>query len=178
MIIEKKVAVNAAEQDLHIERLFDAPPEVLWAAWTVPERQKRWYGPKTYTTPLSSMDFRVGGSYLLCMRSPDGKDFYSTGKYREIVPRKRIVCTDSFSDAMGNVVPASYYGMTEDFPLELLVTISFEDQGGVTKMVLTHEGVPMGEMREATKTGWNESFDKLALLLREEGYGARPGRLA
>jgi uncharacterized protein YndB with AHSA1/START domain len=96
------------------------------------------------------------------MRGPDGKDYWSTGVYREIVPHERLVVTDSFADEKGNVVPASHYGMTGEWPLEMLVTVTFEDIGGRTKMILRHQGIPSGMMRELTETGWSESFDKLA----------------
>jgi uncharacterized protein YndB with AHSA1/START domain len=100
------------------------------------------------------------------MRSPEGKDYWSTGVYREIVPLERIVCTDCFADEAGNVVPATYYGMSADFPLEMLVTVTFEDQGGKTKMTLKHSGLPAGDMSEETGAGWNQSFDKLAASLK------------
>jgi uncharacterized protein YndB with AHSA1/START domain len=96
------------------------------------------------------------------MRSPEGRDLWGTGVYREIVPPERLVMTDSFADKEGNVVPASHYGMSGDWPLELLVTVTFEDVGSKTRMTLRHEGIPAGKMSEDTKAGWNESFDKLA----------------
>jgi hypothetical protein len=74
--------------------------------------------------------------------------------------------TDSFADKDGNVVPASYYGMGEDFPLELQVIVTFEEQGGKTKMTLRHVGMPAGQASEMAGTGWNESFDKLAESLK------------
>jgi uncharacterized protein YndB with AHSA1/START domain len=79
---------------------------------------------------------------------------------------ERIVLTDSFADEQGNVVPASYYGMGEDFPQELEVTVTLEEVGDKTRMTLRHAGMPEGEMREQTRAGWNESFDKLAESLR------------
>ena len=96
------------------------------------------------------------------MRSPEGRDFWSTGVYREIVPLERLVCSDSFADEKGNVVPASHYGMGSDFPLELQVTVTFEDQDGKTKMTLRHVGMPAGQMSEMAEAGWTGSFDKLA----------------
>ncbi|HEY8766111.1 MAG TPA: SRPBCC domain-containing protein [Dehalococcoidia bacterium] len=152
----------AEDQALVITRVFDAPRETVFKAWSDPERVKRWWGPKDFTTPVCKIDFRVGGRFLNCMRSPDGKDFWSTGVYREIVEPERIVCTDSFADAEGNVVPASHYGMVGEFPIEMLVTVTFEDQEGKTKMTLRHAGMPAGENRDGANQGWNESFDKLA----------------
>jgi uncharacterized protein YndB with AHSA1/START domain len=155
-------ATNTGARDLVITRIFDAPRELVWKAWTEPEHFKRWWGPKDYTSPVCEIDLREGGKYLYCMRSPEGRDYWSTGVYREIVPMERIVCTDSFADEKGNPVPASHYGMPGDWPQELLVTVTFEDHEGKTKMTLRHAGIPSGTMGDNAEAGWNESFDKLA----------------
>jgi uncharacterized protein YndB with AHSA1/START domain len=161
-----KPAKQPVEDELVITRIFSAPREQVWKAWTEPERLMRWWGPKGFTSPASTIDLRVGGAYLSCMRSPEGRDFWSTGIYREIVPPERIVCTDSFADEKGNVVPATHYGMSPGFPLELLITVTFEEESGGTKMTLRHAGIPAGQMSEQTAAGWNESFDKLAEVLK------------
>jgi uncharacterized protein YndB with AHSA1/START domain len=150
---------------LVIERMFDAPRELVWKAWTDPEHLMRWWGPKDFTAPACHTDLRVGGKYLFCMRAPDGQDYWSTGVYTEIVPPERLVCTDSFADPQGNVVPATYYGMGADIPLETQMTVTFEDVDGRTKMTLTHIGLPAGDS-DMAGAGWNESFDKLAEVLR------------
>ena len=152
-------------EDLDITRVFDAPREAVWKAWTDPRRFMRWWGPEGFTSPSCIMDLRVGGKYLFCMRSPEGQDFWSTGVYRDIVPLERIVCTDSFADEKGNVVPASHYGMQEEWPLELLVTVTFENDGGKTIMTLQHAGIPSGTVSEC-EDGWSGSFDKLAEILK------------
>ncbi len=156
-----------AEGELVIRRVFDASRELVWKAWTDPERMKRWWGPKNFTAPVCKIDLRVGGAYLYCMRSPEGQDYWSTGVYREIVPQERIVCTDSFADEKGNTVPASHYGMDGDWPAELLVTVTFEESSGKTTFTLRHAGIPAGQMSDLTEAGWNESFDKLADALAE-----------
>lgn len=166
-VTKNRPAVKPAAQELVITRVFDAPRELLWKAWTEPDRTMRWWGPKHFTAPVSRIDLRVGGKYVNCMRSPDGKEYWSAGIYREIVPLERLVMTDSFADEKGNVVPATHYGMSPDFPLAMLVTVTFEESGSRTTMTLRHEGIPGGKMRELTETGWNESLDKLAQLLAE-----------
>jgi uncharacterized protein YndB with AHSA1/START domain len=153
------------KEALVITRIFDAPRELAWKAWTEPEQAMQWWGPKNFTAPVIKINLRRGGKYLSCMRGPDGKDYWSTGVYREIVPMERIVLTDSFADEKGNTVPASAYGMPGDWPLELLVTVTFENLGGKTKMTLRHEGVPAGALREQCAAGWNQSFDKLAACI-------------
>lgn len=160
------------KNEVVITRIFDAPVELVWKAWTDPEHLMKWWGPKDFTSPSCQIDFRVGGKYLFCMRSDIGpeiwqKGLYSTGVYKEIIPLKKIVCMDSFADEQGNVVPASYYGMEGEFPLEMLFTVTFEAvKGNKTRMTLVHEGLPAGEHTKLATQGWNESFDKLAASLQ------------
>lgn len=164
---ENSSITKLEKNTLVITRVFDAPVELVWKAWTNPQHLMRWWGPKNFTSPACKIDFRVGGRYHNCMRSPDGKDFWNTGIYREIVPMERIVYTDCFADEKGNVVPASYYELPGDtWPMEMTVTVMFEVKDGKTKMTLKHFGLPMGKMKEMTGVGWNESFDKLAESLR------------
>ena len=166
MIGETESAQRSEGGRIVITRLFDAPRELVWKAWTDPEHFKRWWGPKDYTSPYCEMDLRVGGKYINCMRSPEGQEYWGTGVFLEIIPMERLVFTDCFADEKGNVVPASYYGMSPDFPLEMLVTVTFEDLGGRTKMTLEHSGLPAGAAREGAQIGWAESFDKLAESLK------------
>ena len=161
---ENKMKTLHDTKELTITRTFDASQELLWRAWTDPEFLKRWWGPKDFTTPYARIDLRIGGKYLNCMRSPDGKDYWSTGTYKEIIPMKKIVCTDSFADNQGNVISAALYSMNPDFPPEMLVTVDFKDFYGKTVLTITHEGLPDSE-KEMCAQGWNESLDKLDKLL-------------
>jgi uncharacterized protein YndB with AHSA1/START domain len=166
VVVKNTEATETASREVVITRVFDAPRELVWKAWTEPEHFMRWWGPKIFTSPRCEIDLRVGGKFLWCMRWPDGRDNYTTGEYREIVPFERLVYTDCFADADGNVVPATYYGMSADIALEMLVTVVLEDHERGTKMTLTHAGLPAGEMSDMTSQSWNESFDKLAESLR------------
>lgn len=152
--------------ELVITRIFNAPREKVWKAWTDIEHMKKWWGPKNFSAPVIKMNLKEGGKYLFCMLSPEGQKFWSTGILKEISPMDRLVWTDSFSDENGNVVSAAEYGMDKDFPKELLVTITFEDEGNKTKMTLVHAGMPEGVMSDMTKAGWDESFEKLAESLK------------
>jgi uncharacterized protein YndB with AHSA1/START domain len=158
--------INTNSEELVITRIIDAPRELVWKAWTEPERMKKWWGPKIFTSPVCKIDLRIGGKYLFCMRDKEGKDYWSTGVYKEIVAPERLVCSDSFSDENGNPVPASHYGFPGDFPFEMTVTVTFESQGSKTKMTLRHAGMPSGDMSKMAGLGWNESFDKLAESLK------------
>ena len=151
---------SAFQNEIVINRVFNLPVSVVWLAWTDAEYFKKWWGPRGFTCPSSKMEARVGGKYLSCMRGPDGKEFWSTGVVKELIPERKLVVTDSFSDDKGNIKPASEYGMPGDWPKELLITVYLEEADGATKMKLKHQGIP-NEMREDCIKGWNESFDKL-----------------
>ena len=151
---------SALQNEIVINRVFNLPVSVVWLAWTDAEYFKKWWGPRGFTCPSSKMEARVGGKYLNCMRGPDGKEYWSTGVVKELIPERKLVVTDSFSDDKGNIKPASEYGMPGDWPKELLITVYLEEADGATKMKLKHHGIP-GEMREDCIKGWNESFDKL-----------------
>lgn len=153
------------DQDVVVTRVFNAPREDVFDAWKYQDNLKRWWGPKTFTSPYASINFRVGGRYLYAMRSSDGHDFWNTGTYQEIVEPELILTTDSFSDEVGNVVPATYYGLSPDYALASTMRVSFEDLGVKTRITLRYSGAPIGKDRENMIIGWNQSFDKLAELV-------------
>jgi uncharacterized protein YndB with AHSA1/START domain len=149
-----------AKDAVVIERIFDAPVDLVWKMWTDPEHFKKWYGPQGFTVPVADMDLRVGGVRLVCMESPDGSmKMWTTGEYTEIVPNERLVYTESPADENGNLVSPSAMGMPDGYPAKTEVTILLEDLGGRTKMVMTHTGVPADSGANA---GWEQAFDKLA----------------
>ena len=125
----------------------------------------RWYGPAGFTMPACEIDFRVGGRHLWGLRSPDGWAYWTTGVYREIVPFERFVATDTLADEHGNVVPAAHYGMGGDAPMETLITVTFEDLGGKTKITLRQAGWADDSMAAGAAGGWNQAFDKLSSTL-------------
>jgi uncharacterized protein YndB with AHSA1/START domain len=153
------------QKTISVKRTFNLPLNKVWKAWTEPESFKKWWGPKEYTCPDCTIDFKVGGKYLNSMQGADGKKIWSTGTYKEIIPLKKIVYTDSFADSKGNVVPASVYNMSGDWAMELLVTVEFEETAGKTDMTLKHTGLPP-EMTDDCMKGWQSSCDKLESNLK------------
>jgi len=144
-----------------VERVFDAPRELVWQAWTNPEHFKRWYGPNGFTLPVCEIDLQVGGRHLWGMRSPDGMEMFSTGVYSEVVPNERFVCTDAFADKDGNPV-----SMGDGHPVETILTLTLEDLGdGKTKATLRQAGWTDPGMAAGAGGGWNQAFDKLEAVL-------------
>jgi uncharacterized protein YndB with AHSA1/START domain len=156
------------DNEIVITRVLDAPRSDVFKAWTDPERMKQWWGPNGFTMPYCKIDLRPGGRMHFCMRSADGQDIWCRGVYREVVEPERIVSTDSFSDKDGNVVAPSKYGMNPDWPAEALITVTFAEHDGRTKLTLRHAvGSAPAADREGCQVGWSESLDRLAGYLKE-----------
>lgn len=166
---------NMEEQKkIVIERVFDAPREKVWEAWTTQELVKQWWGPKDFTAPSVQIDFTVGGKYIYAMHGPKGsewdKDMYSAGVYKEIIPLQKLVVTDYFSDAQGNKKSPTEHGLPTDMPEEMEVTVLFEDLAdGKTKLSIVY--TPESEVaynamiRSGIQEGWGTSLDKMAKLV-------------
>jgi uncharacterized protein YndB with AHSA1/START domain len=146
------------ERQVEVSRTFDAPLELLWKAWTEPEHFMKWYGPKGFTAPTCEIDLREGGHHLWSMLSPDGRQMYFTGSYKEVALMERLVFTDSMSDAEGNVM-----GMGEGMPEFMDVTVTFVHADGKTTVTVSHVGY--GASAEHAGMGWEQAFDKLTAVL-------------
>ena len=149
-------------EELVVTRDFDVPRELVFRAWTEPERVRRWWGPEGFTIPYCDIDLRPGGTFLRCMRSPGGRDFWVTGVFREVIAPELLVFTDSFADAEGNMVPPARYGAGPDMPLERLVTVTFEDLAGATRVTIRHAGLPSGADRDLIRHGWAGGLESLS----------------
>ncbi|HLG11251.1 MAG TPA: SRPBCC family protein [Dehalococcoidia bacterium] len=151
---------------LEITRIFDAPRELVFAAWTERDRFVQWAGPNGSTTPFCEIDARPGGLMRFCMRSPDGQEIWCGGQFLEIVPPERISCTDYFTDRDGKIMAPTSYGTSPGWPEEAFVTVTFEDVDGKTKLTLRHfAGAAAQEDIDGADQGWNQSFDKLVAYL-------------
>ena len=151
---------NKSNNAVIIERTFNAPVDMIWQMWTVPEHFKKWYGPKGFTIPVAEMDLRPGGKRLVCMASPDGSmKMWTAGEHIEIVSNERLSYTESPADENGNLVSPSAMGMPDGYPMTTEVNVLLENQDGRTKMVLKHIGMPTDS---GAGGGWEQAFDKLA----------------
>lgn len=152
-------------RDLFFSCVFNAPREVVWQAWTRPDRLMRWFAPEHFTPASARVDLRPGGHFLYCMRSPEGVEFWGKGMYREVTPPERLVYVDSFADEEGNPIRPEQYGLSPDYPAETVVTVTLADQGSKTLLTLTHVGLPVGKVSDATEAGWRTQLDRLCEAL-------------
>ena len=141
-------AEDSKKKILIIRREFDAPVELVWQAWTDPQHVMRWWGPHHFTSPSCQMDFREGGEALVCMRSPDGQDFYSTWTYSRIVPMQRIEFTQSLADADGRKLDPATLGLPADFPQDTRTVLTFEALGDKTQFSITEYDQPDGTSKQ------------------------------
>jgi uncharacterized protein YndB with AHSA1/START domain len=142
------------QQELLLTRVFDAPRELVFKAWTDPKRVAQWWGPHRFTNPVCELDVRPGGAIRIHMRGPDGTVYPMSGVYQEVVEPERIVFTCAALDAAGRPL------------FEVLTTVTFAEQGGKTKQTLharvikrTAEAAPYLKGLEA---GWTQSLERLA----------------
>jgi uncharacterized protein YndB with AHSA1/START domain len=153
-----------------LERVFDAPRELVWKAWTDPKLLPRWYGPNVETI-IHRLELKSGGLWLVEMRW-GGKSSYQRVEYTEVIPPGRLVWLHSSSDANWNITPSP---MMTDWPLVLLTTVTFVEDGGKTKMRLTwvpHEASDaeiacFAAAIDRMGKGWDAGMKLLAELLAE-----------
>ena len=145
--------LTASDRELVITRVFDAPRELVWKAWTEPERIKQWLAPKDFTIPVAEGDLRPGGAWRSSMRKPDGTDLWLGGVYREIVEPERLVFTHAWLDEKGKPGP------------ETVVTVTLTERAGKTEMNFRQTGFDSVESREGHSDGWNQCFTKLEEML-------------
>jgi uncharacterized protein YndB with AHSA1/START domain len=148
MAAERRKSV--ADNELLIVRTFDAPPSVVFALWSKAEHMKRWMGPKNFTCPQATIDFRVGGAYRGMIKSAEHGENWFGGVYREIVQDKRLVFTFTWD----NEGPSA--------GIETLITITFEERDGKTVQTFHQAPFLNVERRDSHVGGWNQAFDKEA----------------
>jgi len=151
-----------------ITRIFDAPRELVWKAWTDPRYVMQWWGPKGFTAPVCKIDFRVGGKFLCCMRSPDGQEGWNAGEYHEIVPYERIVSSMYFSDPDGNKIDPAQLGIEHEAIEDARDVTLFEDLGdGRTKLTFIGNEPMESAKNSGQLEGWNQILDKLAAAVAQ-----------
>ena len=153
-------------------RVFDAPRERVWRSWTEAARLKQWWGPAGFTVHTCNVDLRPGGVFHYGMKAPDGTDMWGRFTYREIVAPEKLVFIVSFSDEKGGV---SRHPWSANWPLETLSTVTFEEQGGKTRVTVQWipadastdiERKAFDEGRDGMKQGWAGTMDQFADYLR------------
>ena len=151
-----------------VTRVFDAPRELVWKAWTDPKYVMQWWGPKGFSCPACEIDFRVGGKFRFCMRMPDGQEGWNGGEYHEIVLNEKIVYSMYFSDPQGNKIEPEELGIEPgsiDGAHDMAI---FEDLGnGQTKLTLIGNEPMESAKASGQLEGMNQILEKFAAVVAE-----------
>src|SRR5262245_44526520 len=155
-------------EDLVGVRTFDATVAEVWKYWAESEGDKKWWGPTGFTTPLARMDFREGGTSLVCMRAPTGQDFYNRWTYRKIEPLKRIEFILGWADKDGQKVDPVTMGLPPDIPQEVRHVVTFKDVNGKTELTVREYGYKSDQTLDLSKQGLEQCLDKMATALGDK----------
>ena len=141
------------DREVVLTRVFDAPRQMVFEAFSKPELLKRWFGPRGWSLAVCDVDYRVGGGFRFVLQGPDGRQMGMRGVYREIVPPERSVHMESF----------------DDFPGESQVTAVFTEEDGKTTLTATvqyeSQMVRDAVIQSGMEHGAAETYDRLAELL-------------
>ncbi len=148
---------NARRRELTLTRMFDAPRDLVWRAWTEPAMLRQWWGPRMFAAPVCDVDLRVGGEIKIVMRGPDGMEHTMKGMFREIVRPEKIVFSNNAYDAAG----AQH--------LEGITTAIFAEDGGKTKLTVYTIATGLTDLSEmmlgGMNEGWAQTIDRLSEFL-------------
>jgi uncharacterized protein YndB with AHSA1/START domain len=162
--VGKMTIDTPGDREVVMTRVFDAPRQLVYDAYTKPELIARWLiGPPGWTMPVCEVDLKVGGTYHYGWQSADGKKMGSHGVYQEIVPPERVVVTESFDDPW--------------YPGEAVATTTFVEAGGRTTMTMSVQYDSKQTRDMVVKTGMEGgvacSFDHLEQILASQLQSAR-----
>jgi uncharacterized protein YndB with AHSA1/START domain len=166
---------SLSKNDLVVRRVFQAPVEQVWKAWSDSYYVMKWWGPKGFTCPDARMDFREGGTSLVCMRAPQeygGQDMYNTWTYQKIEPLQRIEFMLNFADKDGNKLEPAKIGLPPGVPKDVPHVINFKtvadpsagNESGKTEMIVTEYGYTSEQALNISKTGLEQCLDKMAAI--------------
>jgi uncharacterized protein YndB with AHSA1/START domain len=134
----------AADRSLVVERVLDAPRDIVWELLTDPVHAERWWCPKLYTVIELTMDVRPGGAWRKRMRSSDGHEVSNGGSYAEVHRPDRIVFTYAVDGH------------------ETVVTLTLVERDGRTKLTLRQSEFPSEAYRDSHRAGWSSTLERLS----------------
>jgi uncharacterized protein YndB with AHSA1/START domain len=152
-LAEHLPAMGCDARSIVIERIVDAPPALVFQCWTDPKHMARWWGPRGFTNPVCELDVRIGGTWRIVMRAPDGTEYPCQGVYQAIVPNERLVFTNVATDAAGKPV------------IDGLTAVAFTEANGKTKVTVSTSGIAVVDYAVAyingMEAGWTQSLERL-----------------
>lgn len=158
---------TAKANEVFIEEIINAPVEKVFGAWTDPEKLAKWYAPGGCTIQFKKLEIFQGGTYHSCISNPRYGDCWCIGEYREIVRNTRIVFTMINADENGKAVNPAEIGMDAAWPGETLVTVTFSEADGKTKLQLRQTVSQALAQKTGAYPSWLEMLDNMRTLLAQ-----------
>jgi len=164
--MDARVAERSDTRTIRIERIFDAPRELVFDAWTKPEYLLRWFAPQGCTIHFEHIDVRPGGRFHSCIYNPSFGDCWCVGVYQEIVRAERIAFSLAIADSAGNEIDAAQGGHDPQWPRETLVRVMLEDLGGSTRLTLEQNALESLARKTGAYPSWLQMLDRLDAVTR------------
>ena len=155
--------------DVAVTRLFDAPVEQVWAAWTEGTEVMKWWGPAPFTCPEARMDVREGGASVVSMRSPDGFEIWMRWDYSTVIPNVRMEYSQNMCDRDGNLIDPTSIGMPAEFPRDVATIVTLTPRDGRTEMTITEHTTTSQALMDGSQQGLEMCIDQMAATFRASG---------
>jgi uncharacterized protein YndB with AHSA1/START domain len=146
--------------DLVLERIVDAPRELVWSAWTTPEHVKKWFTPAPWTTVDCEIDLRPGGIFRTVMRSPEGQEHPNVGCYLEVLKHEKLVWTDALAPG---------YRPAKNPFFTAIITLEPQGKGTKYTAIAIHKDEEDCKKHETMgfRDGWGKALDQLVAVVKK-----------
>ncbi len=148
------MASQSGELTLEMVRALPVAPSRVFASFSDADELAKWFGPEGFTVGSLELDPRVGGTYRIEMKPPEGDPFHLGGEFREVDPPGRLAFTFAYEDP-------------DPDDVETLVELSFRDRGESTEVAFTQGRFKTEARRALHRDGWTDSFDRLEQFISQ-----------
>jgi uncharacterized protein YndB with AHSA1/START domain len=154
-------------KEVFIEQIFKASAEKVFNAWADPEKLIKWYAPDGCTVHFKKIEVRPGGQFHSCISNPQFGDCWAIGEYIEVLPHTKIMFTLINADENGNQINPAEIGMDPEWPAKTLVTVTFAEENGKTKMQLQQTVSEELAKKTGAYPSWLQMFNHMQTVLNE-----------
>jgi uncharacterized protein YndB with AHSA1/START domain len=155
------------ENEVFIEKTFNASPDKVFGAWTDPEKLLQWYAPDGCTVRFKHISVEPGGKFHSCISNPEFGDCWAIGEYKEIIPNKKLIFSMMNADQDGNPIDPKEIGMDSEWPRQTLVTVKLTAEGGKTRMQLWQTVSQKIAIKTGAYPSWLQMFGHMEALLQQ-----------
>lgn len=160
---------KSQDREVLITRIFKAPRDLVFKAWTEIPRLQQWYAPNGCSVHFLKLDFTPGGRFHSCITTPDGDECWCIGEYLAIITGEKIVSTMINADEAGNPIDPANFSKDPDWPPATRLTVTFTDHGDGTLLTLHQTVLESIAKRTGAYPSWLQMLDRLGAILEKSG---------